>query len=124
MKEFRLTFTTDNFGAISQVLVDMGISFRVEPIEAAFAEAAPARASHPPAAKRRRSTKKTAKAGAVAKPARAEKPATRADRLREAMTRGRTTADQPPFGPPARTMDEESAGVSSPASPAEEENGQ
>jgi hypothetical protein len=34
MREYRLTFTTENFGAISQALVDMGVSFRVEPMEA------------------------------------------------------------------------------------------
>ncbi len=39
MKEYRLTFATDNFGMISQFLVDMGVGFTVELAEPAAAEA-------------------------------------------------------------------------------------
>jgi hypothetical protein len=86
MKEYRLTFATDNFGAISQILVDMGVSFRVEPMEAAASGAIQARAGEAPA-KARSPAKKPAKT-AQKKAKRDEAPIAGAARQLERWSRG------------------------------------
>jgi len=102
MKELRLTFKTADFGAISQILIDRGISFQVEPVDVAAAEPASVR-ERTPASKPRRPAKKTKKASAR-KHARPEKPAAGglplagAERLREALGQGRTSSS--PLVPP------------------------
>lgn len=120
MKELRLTFRADDFGAVSQILVDMGIGFRVEPIEGPAAEAAPAHASHPPATRRRRSAKKTRKPGSPAKAAgvessaRGDVPASGVNRLRAAIAQNRTTGERARFAPPERATEEEDAEIGAP----------
>jgi hypothetical protein len=94
MKEYRLTFATENFGAISQVLVDLGVSFRVEPVEAAAGRAAPARVDEEPA-KPRSPARKPVKTAAKKKTGRGgkgakgrESPAAGAERVLERWSRG------------------------------------
>jgi hypothetical protein len=92
MGEIRLTFQTRDFGAISQALIDMGISFRVEPVKGDEGEAARAPAPQPPGAETRRPAKATGKSGgkaARAKPSRKgeDRQVTAADRLRDAIAR-------------------------------------
>ena len=90
MNELRLTFSSEGFAAVSQLLVDMGLSFRVEPVAAAKEEAAPALGNAPTSVKAAR--ERTAK---TKKLARAAKPPTSGDavvpgaeRLRAAIARG------------------------------------
>jgi hypothetical protein len=88
MGEIRLTFETRDFGAISQVLIDRGISFRVEPMMGAEGE--PVRASHAAGGEPRRPAKAAAK-GAKSRRGQASgqraEAASGADRLREAIAR-------------------------------------
>jgi hypothetical protein len=108
MTELRLTFASEGFAAVSQVLVDMGLSFRVEPVgETARKEAAPA-VEAAPAAKGRTPAKPARKSAAKAKrPVRSEKaPADEAtlagaERLRAAVARS-GTAYRSPLEPPKR----------------------
>jgi hypothetical protein len=87
--EIRLTFETDNFASVSQILVDMGIAFRVEPVGAAVAEPARAPRQQPASPQPRRPAKSEAKrAGQRPKPARqSNEPSIGAQRLRDAITR-------------------------------------
>ena len=71
MGEFRLTFETRDFGSISQVLIDMGISFRVEPVKGAEGETVRALAPQMPGSETRRGPKPGRKTGS-AKAARAK----------------------------------------------------
>jgi hypothetical protein len=103
MKEYRLTFATENFGAISQALVDMGISFHVEPIEAAGR--APADASD---AQLRGAARKSAKAPARKKPSRSarhgdDSPVAGAQRQLERWSRGEREAGPLGAPPPKET---------------------
>ena len=95
MKELRLTFKTADFGAISQVLIDRGISFQVEPVAVAAAEAAPVRDKPPPSRKPKKTKKKSARPG---------RPAAGVERLREALGQGRASSS-PPM-PPATGLGE------------------
>ena len=115
MKEVRLTFGADNFGAVSQALIDMGIGFRVELIDVPAKQAAPTRVSQPaPATKWRRSTKKgrtEAGAGAGKKnadrhPSRPDVAASGAERLREAVSRSRNDAGDSAAAPSERAAEE------------------
>jgi hypothetical protein len=94
MKEYRLTFATDSFGAISQILVDMGVSYRVEPVEAAVTKAAAAGVGEEPPTKHRSPGKKAVKTAAKRKPGRADRaakgrqtPSAGAERLLEGLAR-------------------------------------
>jgi len=90
MNELRLTFPSEGFAAVSQLLVDMGLSFRVEPVGAAKEQAAPDADKAPAPAKAARKSMANPK-----KPARAAKSRTPedvaihgAERLRAAIARG------------------------------------
>ncbi len=105
MKELRLTFRTDDFGTISQILIDRGISFQVEPAGAA-AEAAPVREKAPAgrprgaAARPKKARKKRARTpDRPEKPAAGALPLAGAERLREALGQGKAAAS--PLMPPA-----------------------
>lgn len=95
MREIRLTFNADDFGAVSKILVDMGIGFTVEPVREPEAEieAAVPRATAPPTAPRRKAARKKPKAAAKSPSKRESVPVSGADRLREALTR--RPADEP-----------------------------
>ena len=96
MKEIRLTFRADDFAAVSQALIGLGVGFRVEPVDEAPVETATAHPDTPPVLKRR-AAKKAAKP--ARKPPRGESLPTGADRLRSALVR--KPADLAPAGPPA-----------------------
>jgi hypothetical protein len=101
MKEIRLTFRAEDFGAVSQALIGLGVGFRVEPVEEAPAEpVGPGAAPAQPVLKRR-AAKKAAAKPAGRKPASGETLLTGADRLRSALTRKPT--DLAPSSPPAET---------------------
>jgi hypothetical protein len=85
MKEIRLTLNADDFGTISQVLVDMGVGFRVEPFEESGAEVTPPRPNTSSTPPRRRAAKKRGKANPKQPQTRAEAPLSAADRLRKAI---------------------------------------
>jgi hypothetical protein len=97
MKELRLTFKTADFGEISQVLIDRGISFQVEPVDQAAPRPAPVRQKPPAARKSKKTKKKTAR-----KPARESAteslPLAGAERLREALGQPRPASTPPPPG--------------------------
>ncbi len=116
MKELRVTFASDRFNAVSQVLIDMGISFSVEPVDDAPPELVAAHAAPAPATRRRKTAKATAKTAVAAKrrAARttADAPAPGAHRLREAIARRQTTF-QSPFEPNEPAAD--TSGVSPPS---------
>jgi hypothetical protein len=96
MKEIRLTFRVEDFAAVSQALLGLGVGFRVEPADEAPAETATAHADTPPVLKRR-AAKKAARP--ARRPPRGETLLTGADRLRSALVR--KPADLAPAGPPA-----------------------
>jgi len=102
MKELRLTFKTADFGEISQVLIDRGISFQVEPVVEARTEIAPVREKAPPARKPKKTKKKSARKSA--KPAAESVPLAGAERLREALGQGRARTGTPI--PPATGLGE------------------
>jgi hypothetical protein len=85
MKEIRLTLNADDFGTISQLLIDMGMSFRVEPLEDAAAQATTTRPAPSTASPRRQTPKKAGKARAKRPRKRDEVPLSAADRLRKAI---------------------------------------
>lgn len=91
MRELRLRFSAGDFGAVSQILVDMGIAFHVEPVEAPEREADAPVPAH--AAVRRRLAKKPRKAGRKAAAPAAlgggEAPVSAVSRLRAALTQNR-----------------------------------
>jgi hypothetical protein len=93
MKELRLTFASEGFAAVSQVLVDMGLSFRVEPVGAATKEEAAPAMEVASAAKQRTPTKPARKSPAKAKRAAQhektppEAMAAGAERLRAAIAK-------------------------------------
>jgi hypothetical protein len=91
VNEIRLTFRSEDFGPVSKVLVDMGVSFRVEPLTDAEPEAP--RAKPPPPAPRKAPRKAGRKAAAPPRHAtRSEdRIVTGADRLREAVIRNQVT---------------------------------
>lgn len=102
MSEVRLTFSTGDFGAVSRALIEMGVSFRVDPltkpIDETNPEALPVRApaKNKPAAKKAKPTK----------PSRPqERSVTAAERLREAISR--TAGDAVPFPPAAHAAEDE-----------------
>ncbi len=105
MKELRLTFAAERFGAVSQFLVDMGIGFSVEPVEAAARPAAPPRSDETPQPRRRQAKKAARKSGGAAKkaerapkpPAPSETSVAGAERLRAAVTRSGTGAYRSPL---------------------------
>ena len=102
MNEIRLTFRTRDFGAISQVLVEMGIGFTVEPAKEPADDVVPAAAAREPAGQRPKPPKKAAKAvkAGGTKGSAKGAPLSLADRLREAATRNQPTADPAAFEPP------------------------
>jgi hypothetical protein len=93
MKELRLTFKTADFGEISQVLIDRGIGFQVEPVVEARTEVADKRPPRRPAkkAKKTRGYKASRKRSGGT-----DIPLAGAERLREALGR---TAPPPPAEP-------------------------
>jgi hypothetical protein len=94
MRELRLTFSAGDFGAVSQVLVEMGIAFHVEPMEAPAPEADAAVPA--PAAQRRRPAKRTRKPGrktAAQASEGGEAPVSAVSRLRAALTQNRVHGD-------------------------------
>ncbi len=120
MKEIRLTFATEGLEAVSKVLVDMGIGFRVEPLGAAARQEAKPAAEPPPAPRKRAPAKTARKASKVKRAARSEEPAPAddaslagAERLRAAIARTGTTYRSPL----------EPSGASEPAGPAGEASG-
>ena len=106
MRELRLTFASEGLAAVSQVLVDMGLSFRVEPVGAAAKEEAAPAMEVASAAKRRTPTKPARRSPAKAKRATQqertppEAMAAGAERLRAAIAKS-GTAYRSPLEPPA-----------------------
>ncbi len=116
MKEYRLTFETENFGAISQALVDMGVSFRVEPMETARPKAASVSVGEAAATPRRPAKKKSAKSAAKKKAGRAgsakSNPMANAERMLAGLARG---GSSPSAAEPSRPTVEGSIGAPEPA---------
>ncbi len=105
MNEIRLTFASEAFEAVARVLVEMGLSFRVEPVgttarQERAAETAPAAKPQTPA----RTARKASKAKRAARPAKASPPADAAipgaERLRAAIAKS-GPAYRSPLEPPA-----------------------
>jgi hypothetical protein len=92
MREYRLTFATENFGAISQALVDMGVSFRVEPMEAPGLTALSEASAKPrvPAKKPAKAAPKKKAAGLV--PKRSQPSLAGAQRVLERLARSESDA--------------------------------
>ena len=99
MKEIRLTFGSDDFGAVSNALVDLGVSFHVEPLDGRMAESVPAAARPTPPVRRRASPKKAGKKSARRAPKHENVPVSGADRLRQAVTGTHKTTAPSPFEP-------------------------
>ena len=113
MTELRLTFPSEGFPAVSQVLVDMGLSFHVEPVGTAARQEAATAAETPPTPKRTpaKKARKTAKAKRAARsesPAAAPTPVDAtvagAERLRAAIARSGPDVYRSPLEPPADTV--------------------
>jgi hypothetical protein len=116
MKEVRLTLNAEEFGAVSQVLIDMGVGFRVEPIGSKAPETGPPLAGKSPPARRRKTSRKTAKPAAK----RDALAPSGADRLREAITRNQTGAA--PGAAPLPGLSYPSAPAGEPTPPAGEDD--
>jgi hypothetical protein len=105
MSEVRLTFSTGDFSAVSQALIRMGVSFRVDPLTR-LPEEEPGEVA---ASRGQPRSKPAARKAKAAKPSRPQDTrtatATAAERLREAISR--TTGDAVPFPPAARIAEEE-----------------
>jgi hypothetical protein len=103
MSEVRLTFSTGDFGAVSQALIEMGVSFRVDPLTPPTDEAR----SDTPLPRAQTKSKPAARKSKPAKPSRPQdtRAATAAERLREAISR--TSGEAVPFPPATRTVEEE-----------------
>jgi hypothetical protein len=102
MSEVRLTFSTGDFSAVSQALIEMGVSFRVDPLTRPpeeESEPAPVRAQP-----KSKPAQKKAKAGKASRPSQ-ERSVTAAERLRDAISR--TAGEAVPFPPAVRTPPEE-----------------
>jgi hypothetical protein len=97
MNEVRLTVSADDIGVVSQVLVDIGVGFRVEPAVATAAEARAKRAGPPTAAKARKAAKRAR--ATARRSTKSDAPvAAGAERLRDAIAR---TLPGPERNPPA-----------------------
>lgn len=94
MKEIRITFRGEDFAAVSQSMVKLGVTFQVEPVEE---EEEPVRAAPAAAAPRRKQAKR--KSGRAARVAAASADTARdgsgAARLRAIVERNRSTAERP-----------------------------
>lgn len=94
MKEIRITFRSEDFAAVSQSMLKLGVTFQVEPIE--DEEEQPVRAT-PAAPPKRRQAKR--KSGRAARVAAASADTTRdgsgAARLRAIVERNRSTGERP-----------------------------
>ena len=99
MKEIRLTFGSDDFGAVSKALVDLGVSFHVEPLEGHMAESVAAGPRPTPPVRRRASPKKAGRKNAKRGPKHENGAVSGADRLRQAVTGTHKTPARPPFEP-------------------------
>ncbi len=111
MKEVRLTFASEGLEEVSKVLVEKGISFRVEPVgspakQEIAAEAAPRAPARP--------ARKASKAMRPTRPAKADATSPGAERLRAAIAQSGTAFRSPP---------EPSEGAPPPARPAGEAPG-
>ena len=108
MKEVRLTFASAGLEAVSKVLLELGISFRVEPVDTAAKQETTTEAA--PAAKPRtaaRPARKASKAKRAARPATAasaDATSPGAERLRAAIAQS-GTAFRSPLAPPAGTRE-------------------
>jgi hypothetical protein len=126
MTDLRLTFSADGLAAVSKVLVDMGIGFRVEPVSSAREVVAAVVAQTAPVAKRpsKATRKGSGKSKRAAQPARppADAPAGGAERLRTAIARGGSTY-RSPLAPPATTEPLVEAGDASSGRAEEPRNG-
>lgn len=96
MKDIRITFRGEDFAAVSQSMIALGVAFRVEPLEADEEEtpAAPApvrKAAKPKPAKRGRSAAPTP----ATQPARASEEGAGAARLRAMIERNRAAVSRP-----------------------------
>lgn len=60
MKEIRITLRSEDFAAVSKSMIDLGVSFQVEPVEADADEVAPGSASVP---RRRPGKRKASRSG-------------------------------------------------------------
>jgi hypothetical protein len=94
MKEIRITFRSEDFAAVSKSMIDLGVSFQVEPVEPAEDEGP--RSQAPRGRPGRRKGGRTARSGAAAEPVETGRPAGRessgADRLRAMVERNRAAA--------------------------------
>jgi hypothetical protein len=84
MKEYRLTFATEDFGAISQMLVDMGVGFTVELAEPAPAETPAKQRAKKPA----KSAPKKKAGGTGSAPKRSQSPLAGANQMLARLARG------------------------------------
>ncbi|MEO8668428.1 MAG: hypothetical protein ABI399_07930 [Bauldia sp.] len=85
MSDIRLTFRSEDFPSVSQMLVELGVGFRVEPNVEGVAEVARPKPVVPPAPARK-AVQKRKPVAQPRSPARADQ-LTAADRLREAIIR-------------------------------------
>lgn len=89
MKEIRITFGSEDFAAVTKHMIDLGVLFQVEPLGSDEGEGA----SHPPAAPRRRETKrKQGKGGRQSGIAEPERESAAAARLRAMAERNRAAS--------------------------------
>ena len=119
MKEIRLTLNAEDFGPISQVLVDMGVGFRVDPLEDADTETPASRSGAASAPPRRRAAKKRGKAIPKRPETRGEATLSAADRLRKAIAQKQAAASTS-SGPTGQPAPENASQTYRPASPGED----
>lgn len=121
MTDLRLTFASEGLAAVSQILVEMGLSFSVEPVGAvakeektAPAAAAPPTTSRRPPAKTARKSPAKTKRAAQSERGPSDAPAAGAERLRAAIAQSGTAY---------RSLIDPGAGAATPGASADETAG-
>ena len=107
MREIRLILNSDDFSAVSQTLIEMGIGFRVEPRSAFEAPSAETAASPAPTPEKPKGGKASKKPAAKPTAKRDRKPTTGAERLRSALSRNQPGGDFNLFRQPPQTPEDD-----------------
>ena len=117
MKEVRITLRSDDFAAVTRHMIDIGVRFRVEPVEEGRATTPPSAA---PAAPSRRVGKKKPAKGARRGSGEAERESAAAARLRAMAERNRAASGRTDEGAEAGETGEGGRGLPHATSPFDE----
>lgn len=98
MRDIRITLRGEDFAAVSQSMIKLGVTFQVEPVEIEEASPAVGVVAPPRSKPAKRKATRTKPSGTAAKPAATRatgNDATGADRLRAMVERNRLASSRP-----------------------------